>query len=1210
MARKKKTDNEVKIDPFLHETDDRIVEKSVDEILGDCFGRYSKEVIQNRALPDGADGLKPVQRRILYAMYTGGNTYNKPYHKSAKTIGQVLALYHPHGDSSVYDAMCRLSQSWKIPTPLIDMQGNNGSIDGDSPAAMRYCVTGDTRVLTSEGLIPIASIVPDTELNSDNEIDVKVMSYKGNVQCASKLFNSGVHDTYRVTLKNGSSITGTSNHPLMVITDNFELKWKTISELEVGDKCVLPKTKSRLFGMNDDLLEARMLGVMVSEGYVTTQNRIGVNNTDHDLVKVVKEYFDREIPKNKANIQSVKGAGYFEYTISAKDFYNKFIDKYEYANKAEDKKVPECVFRGTREYQREFLRYLFEGDGSVSNSIEPTVKYDCVQISYSTHSEVLAKQVQLLLQNFGVISNVYYHAKHSEYKVCIQNRTEIFKYRGNIGFVSERKNGVLATIQKTGIVANNGIEIYPEMSNYLQSRNKGIKRVINTKDKLEKYATYITKESYAHCYDMITEYVFMPITAIEEAGKQTVYSIRVDSDDHSFIANGFINHNTEARLSHLADYMLKDIDKDTVEWVPNFSDEELEPTVLPLRYPNLLINGISGIASGYATNIPPHNLTELMQAVIHRVKNPDSTLDDLMRYVKGPDFPTGGIVMGIDGIKTALRTGKGKVIVRGKTEVTKTQIIITEIPYEVVKCDLVKQIDNLRIDKKLGGVTEVRDESGRNGLRIVLDLKKDAPVDSILNYLYKNTDLQVNINYNMTAIVDKVPKVVSLVKALDVFINHRVSVITRRSLYDRKKKMERQHILEGLIRAMGILDEVIQTIRSSKNKADARNNLINQYGFSEKQAEAIVVMQLYKLTNTDVDELIEENKQLTEDIAELTKILEDENELKNVIIAESEEIMKEFPTPRKSVIEGDIQEIVIDEQALIPSENVQVSLTRDGYIKRVSNRSYLASGEVIARHKDGDVVVAQGEVNTRDVLLFFTDKGNYGAIPVYKIHDFKWKDLGDHIDTYVKIGKDETIIGGVAVSDFNTGQTIVMMTANGRIKQVNVSDFKVSRSAKVSKGMPVSKGDRLGYVRLADNAEGTVYITTKYGRGNSYSLADRQPVSTIHSGVGGIKLADGDCVVGIEVNPKESITLISEFGEVKKCLLDAYAKQSRMGSGRQILKKGLEVAYTVADEDVYLSGSMDTRLQQEELSVTGATAGFTKEMKADSQPVEILNYIR
>lgn len=789
MARKKNEN-----DPFIHQTEDRIITKNAEDILGDCFGRYSKEVIQNRALPDARDGLKPVQRRILYDMGISGNTYHKSYHKSARTVGSVLATLHPHGDTSVYDAMCRLSQDWKLNIPLVDMQGNNGSIDGDGPAAMRY---------------------------------------------------------------------------------------------------------------------------------------------------------------------------------------------------------------------------------------------------------------------------------------------------------------------------------------------------------------------------------------------------------------------TEARLSHLSDYLLKDINKDTVEWVPNFSDEELEPTVLPVRFPNLLTTGISGIASGYATNIPPHNLNEIMNAVIYKVKNPDATLENLMQFVKGPDFPTGGIVMGIDGIKHALKTGRGKVIVRGKAEVVKNQMIITEIPYEVVKSQLVKRIDELRIDKKLAGVLDVRDESGRDGLRIVLDLKKDAPVDSILNYLYKNTDLQVNINYNITAIVNKAPKQIGLVEALRVFIDHRVNVIKRRSIFEKKQKEAREHIVDGLIKAMDILDEIMKTIRSSNNKGDAKVQLVNKYDFSDKQAEAIVSMQLYRLTNTDVDALLAEQKQLKEDIAELNKILTDQNELNNVIIAESQEIIDQFKTPRKSKIQGMVEDIVIDEQAMIPSEQVMLSVTESGYIKKSSIRSFSASGEAYSPHKEGDIIIHQSENNTRNTLIIFTDQGHYVYMPIYKLKESKWKDLGEHLSGYFKANENEKVVSVLVIESLQQSGCVYLATRNGMVKKVPLKTFEISRMNKLTTCMNIGKDDALLTAQYTEAKTAEIYFTTKSGKGLTYNGEVFSDSGLKTQGVKGIKLVE-DELAGFSINP-ERITVADKYNQIKPIDLESYAKTAKGTQGKQIIKKGNEIDRVFTTEVIK---SNKKEINVLELEPTKSTTGYLKKYKPEAEVVE------
>ena len=734
--------------------EEHILHDNLEDIMSDRFARYSKYIIQERALPDARDGLKPVQRRILYAMYEDGNTFNKPYRKSAKTVGNVIGNYHPHGDSSVYAAMVRLSQNWKITNPLVDMQGNNGSIDDDPAAAMRY---------------------------------------------------------------------------------------------------------------------------------------------------------------------------------------------------------------------------------------------------------------------------------------------------------------------------------------------------------------------------------------------------------------------TEARLSKISSYLLEDIDKDTVEWAPNFSDEKLEPTVLPARYPNLLTNGITGIASGYATNIPPHNLNEVVDACIYRIQHANCTLEELMQFVKGPDFPTGGIVMGLDGIKQAFQTGRGKVMVRSKVRIEQTrtiqQIVIYEIPYDVVKSQMVKKIDEIRLNKKIDGLLDVRDESDRTGLRVVIDVKKDIDTEQILNYLYKNTDLQVSYNYNMIAIVDKAPVQMSLADSLDAFIKHREDVVLKRSKFDYEQKSKRAHIVDGLIRAVSIMDEIIHLIRQSKNKADAKKNLIERFDFSEQQAEAIVTMRLYRLTNTDVKELKQEQSLLKKEMKRLHAILTDVNTLHQVLIEELEEINAKIHTPRLSEIQAKVQEIVIDKRAMVADENVMVPITRDGYIKKVSMRSYNASNTDPTGMKDSDSVLAYGSCSTLDTLLFFTNRGTYGYLPVYEIEEGKWKDLGSHLGNYIKMDSNEKIIQAYFLRSFNPNVQVIMASQFGMIKRSRLSDFEVSRNNKSMVCMKIGSMDQVVGVTLSYSPEDSIAVVSQQGYALQYSAQEVAMMTLRTKGVKAMNLGKEDCIADVTIlQADKQVLLVGDKAQMKRLKVEEIAQLKRPAKGNRLYK--------------------------------------------------------
>ena len=709
-------------------THSNIQELSLEAVMGERFGRYSKYIIQERALPDIRDGLKPVQRRILFAMNEDGNTFDKPFRKSAKSVGNVMGNYHPHGDSSIYEAMVRLSQYWKLREPLIEMHGNNGSMDGDPPAAMRY---------------------------------------------------------------------------------------------------------------------------------------------------------------------------------------------------------------------------------------------------------------------------------------------------------------------------------------------------------------------------------------------------------------------TEARLSEIAAEMLKDIDKKTVEMVPNFDDTEFEPTVLPARFPNLLVNGATGISAGYATEIPTHNLSETIQATIYLMDHPKAELDDLMKFIKGPDFPTGGIMLGLDGIKKAYETGRGKAMLRARTRIedvrgAKQQIVIEEIPYEVNKALLVKKIDEIRLQKKAEGIAEVRDESDREGLRIVIELKKDANAQGILNYLFKNTDLQISYNFNMVAIDHKCPKHVGLKKILESYLEHQRIVVTKRTEFDLDKAKERKHIVDGLIKALSILDDVIKTIRASKNKKDAKANLVSSFDFTEKQAEAIVSLQLYRLTNTDVTALQNEAEDLERKIVEYTKILNNGKELDKVIKKELKAIDKKYGTPRLTEIRAEIEELKIDTEVMVAQEDVMLLVSRDGYVKRSSLRSFKASDESDNGLKEEDVVVLMKVANTLDHLLMFTNKGNVIYRPIHDIVDSRWKDTGEHLSQTVGLSDDERVIEAFTFDSLEKEGAFVFATKEGMIKQTLLKDLKPGRTYRSRAQTFIKLKTDTDEVIMAEfveteNEDLQVFCTTRTGYGLRYLLNEVPTTGARTSGVKCMDLRD-DCLV--------SVSLVSEHDEV------------------------------------------------------------------------------
>ncbi len=609
---------------------------------------------------------------------------------------------------------------------------------------------------------------------------------------------------------------------------------------------------------------------------------------------------------------------------------------------------------------------------------------------------------------------------------------------------------------------------------------------------------------------------------------------------------------TEARLAKISNELLKDLDKETITWAPNYDDTLKEPTVLPAKFPNLLVNGSSGISAGYATNIPPHNLGEIIDATIKRIDSPNCYLETILEIVKGPDFPTGGIARGKNGLLDAYKTGRGRIMVQSKYEFVKNkgkdQIVVSEIPYEVNKAALVKKIDDIRIDKKIEGIAEVRDESDlEHPETIVIDLKKDANQDLIINYLLKNTDLQVSYNFNMVAIVNRRPMTLGILEILDAYIAHQREVIEKRTKFDLETAKARMHIVEGFLKMMSILDEVIATIRSSKDKGDAVINLVKKFEFSELQADAIVKLQLYRLTNTDVTELEEEYKRLELIVKGLEAILNDENKLKNVMKEELRAIKKEYAVERKTQIEDELVEIKIDTTSMIPKEDCIVVVTKEGYVKRVTTRSYSASDDETAL-KEGDYPLGIYEMNTLDTILLFTDLGNYLYVPVHELPDLKWKELGKHISNLIKIEAGESVVASIPVYNFEEETYITMFSKDGMVKRTKLSDFKVQRYSKPMTAMKLKGNDKI--VSVTDSHGEDVFVITKRGYGLHYNT-DEIPVTGIKSsGVKAITLKEDEVRSGILFDLSiPYVTIFTTKNTGKRVKISEFEKTARARRG-------------------------------------------------------------
>lgn len=652
---------------------------------------------------------------------------------------------------------------------------------------------------------------------------------------------------------------------------------------------------------------------------------------------------------------------------------------------------------------------------------------------------------------------------------------------------------------------------------------------------------------------------------------------------------------TEARLSEIASYLLADIEKKTVPFAWNFDDTEKEPTVLPAAFPNLLVNGATGISAGYATDIPPHNLAEVIDAVVYMIDHPTAKLEKLMEFLPGPDFPTGAIIQGADEIKKAYETGKGRVVVRSRCDIEqlkggKKQIIVTEIPYEVNKAVLVKKIDDVRVNNKLPGIAEVRDESDRTGLRIAIELKKDSDEQTILNYLYKYTDLQINYNFNMVAIDNFTPRQVGLQKILSSYIAHRREIIIARSKFDKDKAEKRLHIVEGLIRVISILDEVIALIRASENKSDAKQNLKISYDFSEEQAEAIVTLQLYRLTNTDIVTLENEEAALREQIQTLAAIIGDERTMFNLMKKELREVKKQFGNPRLSELQVQAETIEIDTASLIVEEETFVSVTKAGYIKRTSPRSFNASTLEEMGKRDDDQLIFLQNAKTTQHLLLFTNLGNVIYRPVHELTDIRWKDIGEHLSqTLMNFDTNEEVIFAELVENFDEG-TYFAVTKFGQIKRVERKEFAPWRTYK-------SKSTK--YAKLKDNEDVVITVSpvvlddimliTEKGYALRFNIEEVPVVGAKAAGVKAVNLKDDDVVVAAFISNTSSVYLLTHRGSLKRMATEEIPVTSRAKRGLQVLRelKAKPHRVFVAGSVLTVQGDFDLFTSQVEEQTNG-----------------------
>ncbi|HZT78921.1 MAG TPA: DNA gyrase subunit A, partial [Gemmataceae bacterium] len=917
--------------------------------LKDSYLTYAMSVIISRALPDVRDGLKPSQRRILVAMNDLNLGPTASTTKCAAIVGETMKRYHPHGDEAIYPTLVRMAQDWNMRHPLIHPQGNFGSVAGLPPAAMRYCVAGDTLVRTPNGTRRIAEMA-EAAPNSDAELGVEVFNRDGKRVVASKLFHSGDHPTLRLRTREGFELIGTANHPVLCLerVDGVPtLRWRVLADIEPGMR--VPLARWRPAQTNEELSErdqmlALLAGAMVSEGWAS-ETRAGFNNLDKGFFDEVLAAYDAIVggPRYVYERTIKSGSRIHELDVQQMEAFAASPLAEMMGHRSAAKRIPSFVWRASPAFKRVFLQALFEGDGSSSRLARNTTS-----LSYSTRSRELAQEVQTLLLEFGVVARQAVY-DDGEIKVYISNRRDGRLFAQNVGFLGVKQGKLTAELAAIPMESRALSRDYvPYLASYVRA-NCGsrwadkewlIKHNIDRLERWERYgdtilariATPSVKDAIA---PLITgQYFFAEVASVEDAGVRPVYSLRIESECHSFITNGFVSHNTEARLSPVSMEMLADLESDTVDFIDNYDGKYREPLVLPGKFPNLIVNGSDGIAVGMATEIPPHNLGEVCDALILLIDNPDATLEQILEKVPGPDFPTGGIICGRQGILEGYRTGRGKLTLRARAEA----------------------IGNLVKEERIKGVAAVRDESSARGgepVRIVLDIKRDADPHLILNQLYEYSPLQRTVSIILLALVDGRPRTLTLKQALEEFLRHRSQVIRRRTEHLMREAKRRTHILEGQLIAISSLDEVIHICRSSPSRAEARQRLVDRavaaavleralgtehfaalrreigahesYRMSEAQAEAVVRLQLGQLAALERDEIFKEYNDLREKIIGYERLLSSERHIREVIRNDLVELRAKYGEARKTFI-SDVQARDFKLEDLIAEETNAVTL--------------------------------------------------------------------------------------------------------------------------------------------------------------------------------------------------------------------------------------------------------------------------------------------
>jgi DNA gyrase subunit A len=1157
---------------------DRIEPVGLEVEMQRSYLDYAMSVIVGRALPDARDGLKPVHRKILYAMFDSGYRPDRGYVKCSRVVGDVMGQFHPHGDASIYDALVRMAQTWSLRYPLVDGNGNFGSPGNDPAAAMRYCLTADALVRTADSTIRLGDIVPGAAPNSETEIDLKVRDRNGDLVRASRFFHSGEHPTLRLRSREGYELTGTHNHPVLCLVDLAgvpTLLWKLLAEIHPGDRVVMQRVVPDEIGypMLEHVEAAVLAGAFVSEGWAS-DGRAGFNNVDRDFFVRVLAAFDIAVGGPRYISQRVIASGSVLHEIDVHDIsaLRKSLVGELIGSRSADKFVPEFVWRGPAAVKRAFLQALFEGDGSSSSLPRNTI-----QISYSTRSARLAREVQQLLLEFGVVSRQCRYGS-GEIKVVVTNRRDGRIFARQVGFLGRKQaklESELAAIPPSSTALSS--DHVPYMGDFVRAhgadrwterdwlRRHNVDRIERWERDRDGIAARITDRGVLDVVEPLVDgrFYYAEVADVADAGVRAVYSLRVETDDHSFVTDGFVSHNTECKLDPLAMEMLRDIDEDTVDLQDNYDGRAKEPTILPSRIPNLLVNGSEGIAVGMATKIPPHNLREIAAAVQWCLENPEadetSTLDTLIGIVKGPDFPTHGLIVGTTAIQDAYRTGRGSIRMRAVVDVEEDKkgracLVVSELPYQVNPDNLAERIAELIKEGKLAGIADIRDESsGRTGMRIVLVLKRDAVAKVVLNNLYKHTQLQETFGANMLALVDGVPRTLNLAQFIRYYVAHQIDVIRRRTAYRLRKAEERAHILRGLVKALDMLDEVIALIRRSPTVEESRQGLMQLLEVDEIQATAILDMQLRRLAALERQKIIDELAKIEIEIADLKDILAKPERQRRIISEELGEIVAKWGDERRTKILPFDGEVSMED--LIAREDVVVTITRTGYAKRTKvdlYRSQRRGGKGVsgATLRQDDIVSHFFVCSTHDWMLFFTNKGRVYRAKAYELPEASRVAKGQHVANLLAFQPDEQIAQVIEIPDYRVAPYLVLATRNGLVKKTRLEEFDSNRSGGII-AINLRDEDELVGAALV-GPEDDLLLVSKKAQAIRFNATDEalRPMGRATSGVIGMRFTDDDVLLAMEVVREGMDVLVAtNGGYAKRTPIEEYPVQGRGGKG-------------------------------------------------------------